>query len=283
MVFSRIRDSIKDLEQHKMSDEQLMKYNDSMSKSMIDKLFFLKQVYDYNFVVDFGCADGTLLAELTRYDKDATYVGYDISDQMLSVARKKCPDNVILTSSWDKVLELKAQTKGNSLMIMNSVLHEVFSYSSESELEHFWEQAFQSDFDYISIRDMMMRKTDFDVKLDDEKIATIKETLIAADHGEEKVSSFESIYGPIKTEGSLIHLLMKWNWWHNWKREVHENYLGIFLEDFVHKLDTVGKGKYAMKYYNTFALQHLKDFVKELIGYDIEVPTHIKLILSKRK
>lgn len=36
-------------------------YNQAMAKSMIDKLFFLDMAVDIKSVVDFGCADGTLL------------------------------------------------------------------------------------------------------------------------------------------------------------------------------------------------------------------------------
>ena len=36
-------------------------YRKEMAKSMVDKLFFIDQV-DVGLIVDFGCADGTMLS-----------------------------------------------------------------------------------------------------------------------------------------------------------------------------------------------------------------------------
>ena len=45
-------------------------YLSGMKKSLEDKLFFEKWLSDAEALVDFGCADGTLLAEIhNRYPK----------------------------------------------------------------------------------------------------------------------------------------------------------------------------------------------------------------------
>ena len=41
-------------------------YNTRMSKSLIDKMFFVDKI-EPDSIVDFGCANGLLLQELKRY------------------------------------------------------------------------------------------------------------------------------------------------------------------------------------------------------------------------
>ena len=68
-------------------------YNEQMRKSMEDKLFFLKQLpAEDNYVfVDFGCADGTMLNILSDMLESNplkySYIGYDISDTMINLAK----------------------------------------------------------------------------------------------------------------------------------------------------------------------------------------------------
>lgn len=42
-------------------------YNESMIKSLIDKLFFLDKIDNVKCIVDYGCANGALIALLRRF------------------------------------------------------------------------------------------------------------------------------------------------------------------------------------------------------------------------
>jgi hypothetical protein len=54
-----LQEGIEQLEQHKMSSEQLEKYNNYMEKNLIDKLFFMDHIPHYDILVDFGCENGS--------------------------------------------------------------------------------------------------------------------------------------------------------------------------------------------------------------------------------
>ena len=116
-------------------------YNENMAKGLEDKLFFLNQLPEptltnrYLFV-DFGCADGTLVNALYRIMGDKNwYVGYDISEQMIDLARTKMndsPDCVVFTSDWGDVMKsvAKFQEWGcttKRVLILSSVIHEKHS------------------------------------------------------------------------------------------------------------------------------------------------------------
>lgn len=49
-----------------MTEEYTKIYCESMAKSLEDKLFFLNEIdiNDYDYIVDFGCADGRILEVL---------------------------------------------------------------------------------------------------------------------------------------------------------------------------------------------------------------------------
>jgi hypothetical protein len=279
-----LQEDIEKLEAHKMSKEQLDKYNMGMEKGLVDKLFFQDHIPHYDLLVDFGTANGSLIKAAEPYDPQATYIGYDISSDMLSAAQSnnKKSDKIIFTEDWNLVEQKVKEEKGISLLTLNSVLHEVYSYSPKEEYEHFWSQAFRTGFTYISIRDMMMRQKKYDKVIPKDERYEVLDKMMSLDHGEEKISSFEDIYGDIETEGKLIHLLLKWNYWENWDREVHEHYLGIYIDDFFRRMNTVGKGIYDVAFYKEFTLPYLKNWVKEQIGYDIKVPTHVKILLKKK-
>jgi hypothetical protein len=288
MTFNKIyqlSESDEQLNAHRMNQEQLDKYNASMEKGLLDKMFFNEHIPHYDLLVDFGCANGALIKAAYPYDSEATYIGYDISDQMLGEASSNVGKkaNIIWTSDFGVVQKAVNQCNKAgkiSLLVLNSVLHEVYSYSGPKEYRHFWSQAFRTGFTYISVRDMMMRQKNYDKKIPQSDLETILDKMMTLDHGEEKVSSFEDIYGEINSEGKLIHLLLKWNFWSNWDREVHEHYLGIYIDEFFKKMNKVSNRVYKPVHYNEFVLSYLRNWVKEQIGYEIKSPTHVKILLK---
>lgn len=114
-------------------------YCAEMAKPLMDKLFFANKV-DAQVIVDFGCADGTMLGALHMLFPDLICVGFDISEAMLIEARKKYPD-VEFTSDWSRVRELcmgYAKEGKRNCLVLESMIHEAYSYLSSEELDNFW-------------------------------------------------------------------------------------------------------------------------------------------------
>ena len=63
-------------------------YTSGMKKSSVDKLFWMNKIDKINTVVDFGCADGTLIREMNSEMPDLQYIGYDNSKAMISLAEQ---------------------------------------------------------------------------------------------------------------------------------------------------------------------------------------------------
>lgn len=136
------------------------RYNTLMSQSIFDKLWFVSHVEDISIIVDFGCADGTLIEYLANiFPRTVKLVGYDINEEMLQLARRKCAtkSNTVFTSNWDVVKTMvDKNTKGNSCLVLSSVIHEVYHYAKDmKEIDAFWDHVFKTGFDFIAARDML--------------------------------------------------------------------------------------------------------------------------------
>ena len=69
-------------------------YNAAMKKSLLDKIFFMDKI-DANVIVDYGCADGTLIHFLYSLFSEFTYIGYDIDTTMLTHATSKFKKEIL--------------------------------------------------------------------------------------------------------------------------------------------------------------------------------------------
>ena len=119
-------------------------YNDRMSKTLIDKIFFIDKV-DADVFVDFGCADGTVLGHLHDLFPGNYYIGYDINPSMITIAKEKNKDKKIQFFSTITEIDKYLAEIGKQhtvCLILNSVIHEVYSYSSYEEIENFYEFVF---------------------------------------------------------------------------------------------------------------------------------------------
>lgn len=56
-------------------------YIQSMNKSLGSKTWFVNKI-DFDCLVDFGCADGSLLKMVSKMKPDKKYIGYDIDRGM---------------------------------------------------------------------------------------------------------------------------------------------------------------------------------------------------------
>jgi SAM-dependent methyltransferase len=253
-------------------------YRKEMAKSMVDKLFFIDQI-DVNLIVDFGCADGTMLSFIQELRPDIQLIGYDISQEMIDIANNNKiwngKNKPIFTSDWTEIKNIIQNYKSegfNCSLTLSSVIHEVYSYGDEKSVAQFWSDIFNTDFDYIVIRDMLLSKKSHH----ESQIRDVEKVYSSHDP---HIQEFESLWGSITDYKNLLHFLFKYRYNKNWFRELRENYLPITLEDMLSHIPT---DLYSYDYYDHYVLPFIEKSVKKEFGITLKEQTHIKLILKKK-
>lgn len=250
------------------------RYLDCMSKGLSDKLYFLNKV-DLDVLIDFGSADGIMLNYISQVKPNWKLIGYDIDEKMINISRDKY-NHIQFESDWCIIEDFIEENKHLKIgVLLSSVIHEVYSYSKSKQIEYFWEnQVFNSNIDYVIIRDMM--PLDKYNKMTFSEIDKVREK-----SDKNKLKDFEEKWGSInKNYKTLLHWLLKYKYVINWRREVYENYLPITLEFL--------KNKCVPSDWNIeFEEHYLYDYIKNLIKTDFDVelvePTHLKMIIKNSK
>ena len=241
-------------------------YVQKMEKSLLDKMFFMDKLFDpVENVLDFGCANGVLIKALGFLFPEHKYIGYDISDEMIQLAKIMVPE-AAFTSNWN---EIRVDPK-NTVLNISSTLHEVYSYGSVESIDEFWERIFGSGFQYIAIRDMMLSD---EIKLMSDELDVKKVRTLFP----EKLKEYEQIWGPINIRFNLIHYLLKYRYTENWEREVRENYLPITVESLLSKIPA----NYEVIYQEHYTLPFIKQQIQKDCGVVLNDSTHYKLLLKR--
>ena len=271
-------------------------YNEQMRKSMEDKLFFLKQLpTEDNYVfVDFGCADGTMLNILSDMLESNplkySYIGYDISDTMINLAKANfhgdADTDIHYFADW-KDVEKQFETyithgayyeQKKYVLILSSVIHEVFSYSNMKQILEFWHHVTNTNFDYIVVRDMCPTK-DIDRPTDELMLQQLNNIVRDRKPYDTLINDFEAVHGSIENNKNFIHFLLKYRYQINWEREVKENYFPIYVEDLLNAI--TGEEKYRIMYMKRFIVPFIKQQIYKDFRVDIKDFTHIKAIFKK--
>ena len=272
-------------------------YTENMSKGLSDKMFFLDKIKfnskDTYVFVDFGCADGVLISALHDILEPkgvkAFYVGYDISEEMINLAKTKCDFSTncaVFTTDWNEVEKHIADDKLKKVLILSSVIHEIYSYArpDSNDLGIFWHRVRFSGFDYICVRDMMCSK-DINRKPSEQMIYNT----VASEGGmkykfeprlQQQKIDFEKRWGAISENNkNLVHFLLKYRWFINWEREVNENYFPIYVEELLEIMEK----NYNLAYFERFRVPFLDDCFMRDFGIVLEDYTHIKAVFEMKK
>lgn len=245
-------------------------YNEGMKKSLLDKIFFMDKVESAVFV-DYGCADGTLIHFLSQLFPEYLYIGYDVDENMLKLAREKCPDNperFLFTSDWKEVTEYARS--GVATIILSSTIHEVYAYGTRKDVDSLWERVFSGLFEYVVVRDMIP-------SISADKISDINDVAKLLKKADKSyLFDFERNWGSIETNKNLIHFLLKYRYADNWEREVKENYFPVMREELISSIPD----EYEIEFHEHFVLPFLKRVVKKDFNIDLKDNTHLKLILK---
>lgn len=247
-------------------------YNSEMSKSMIDKIFFMDKIDDsIRVIVDYGCADGSLIHFLAPLFPDMIFVGYDLDETMVAQAEAKnaafpncyaISDLVVLQS----ILKETHTTINQCAVILSSLIHEVYSYSND--VDGFWNTITTTGFKYIIIRDMCLDETAHRPALKEDLIK------VKSRYPMDKIREFEHIHGSICDNYNLIHFLLKYRYRDNWDREVRENYVPCSVEEIARQLGQ----NYTLIYFDHYILPYLAATVKKDFDITLKDYTHIKFI-----
>lgn len=261
-------------------------YQHRMNKSLIDKLFFADKIPDdINIIVDYGCADGTLLKAIRPMFPNAFLFGFEIDEQMIANANENSKAaNTFYFSDWGMLLAAMGRFKNDvfcegkkckTAVVASSLIHEVYSYGTPEQVAKFWDQMFNSDFDYICIRDMM-------VSMPVDRPSDINDVVrvLRKFHRTKPLLDFQANWGNIENNKNLVHFLLKYRYLQpNWDREVKENYIPLYREDFMALIPE----KYMVTFHEHYTLPYLMENVLNDMGVVLKDPTHIKVILSKSK
>ncbi|MDE6284911.1 MAG: class I SAM-dependent methyltransferase, partial [Bacilli bacterium] len=237
---------------------------------------------DAHLFVDFGCANGELIKFLSSLFPDNLYIGYDISQEMIDLAKENNSEhlNTFFTSKWEEVVNMMKDMDCKSCLILSSVIHEVYSYGDKSSIKIFWDRVFNSGFDYIAMRDMIYEEYYVsECSMRTEDITKIRKNKKYNEH----LLKFEEVYGKLSNSNlkQIIHYLFKYSYDENWEREVKENYLPLSDEDLT-KILMYNADNYKEIYYETYTLPFLRRKIKEDFDINISYDTHVKFILEKK-
>ena len=245
-----------------------------MAAGYEDKLFFLPKLDELGelktikTVVDFGCADGEMFKYLPAHWKR---IGVDNSPQMREAAKKNYPDAIYVSS----LSEANVLKEGKTLLIMSSVLHEIYSYCSKKEIDDVWTGVQNGAYDYIAVRDMCPSETGerlADADALDKTIASDEKELFI-DFRNQFLKGKETL-----TRNDVVHFLLKYRYKENWERERDENYFSFTQKELLKRIHLDDK---EIIYMEHFVLPYIRETVNTDIGYEIKDATHIKLLTRR--
>ncbi len=252
-------------------------YNDRMRRSMWDKAFFMDKVAGAEVIIDYGCADGSLVRFLSALFPSMRFIGFDIDPAMVEAANANRGKNTFFFSTMGEVRDQlkRMQVRGSQCaVIFSSVFHEVFHYGYDlSKIRDFLSAISPQ---YLVVRDMLYDSADDNAILSKEAERRVREKVAAG-----QIQSFEEQYGSIRAQRNLIHFLLKYQYTENWDRECAENYFSCTLEKLLRVLDPAGQ--YRRILFHQYVLPWFRHTVETEFNIDLGegFTTHFSMILSK--
>ena len=253
-------------------------YTDRMRRSMWDKAFFMDKVPGTEAIVDYGCADGSLVCFLSGLFPAMRFIGFDIDPAMVAQANGQRRENTWFFSDPEEVRrQLRALGISGEQTTVNfsSVFHEIFSYGFDTgRIRRFLEEISPS---YVTVRDMMYRGPAADTPVSPEAEARARSAIPAW-----QIADFEAVFGSIRLRRNLTHLLLKTNYTENWSRECRENYFSVTREELMAVLNPAGR--FRVLYEACYTLPWIRRDVADRLGLDLGdgATTHLSLILGRR-
>lgn len=252
-------------------------YNDRMRRSMWDKAFFMDKVPGTELIVDYGCADGSLIRFLHSLFPAMRFIGFDIDPEMVAAANREKSGNMWFFADPEemqqKIAELGIERRRIAVNF-SSVLHEIFHYDCDRSM--ITRLIGQIAPGYLVVRDMMYHSGN-----DAARVPQAAEQLRRV-LPKRQVADFERRWGPVELRRNLAHLILKYKYTENWERECEENYFSYTMDDLLALLDP--DGACAPILLNRYILPWCRYDAQNRLGLELgsEFTTHFSLILARR-
>lgn len=262
-------------------------YFSGMSATLRDKCWWLNKIPDeIDTIVDYGCAQGDLAIMIDQMASGRfKYIGIDNSPEMLALARHNHHLHFAKRDSefYSELSGIKQKCDtSKSILVLNSVMHEFFSYLHEAERKALLAEMFGAGFAFVAIRDMYMPESNdtFDVK---QAIKKIHDSPYS-----DMWKEYNSCIDNFTCKGNrpicwyrdaflrVAEFLMKYRYISNWRREMNETYFWAWLYDISSEISL-----YRYTYLEDFHIQFITDRVKEDFGIDFSFDTHRKILLAR--
>lgn len=263
-------------------------YLGSMKKAMADKAWFMDWVPELTanssaLIFDYGCADcalGRFLVDEKQFT--GTYIGIDANPEMEKAATIANKPEQYGKIHWSCGNFCYTNTRNfpepnqtnRATLVLNSVIHEVYSYGMQPDIHHFWDNVWYRGWKRIAIRDMALSRIDADnVALGIQWAAQMpleffgRYRLWQQEYGGQRLDSTEDI----------AYYLLKYRYIENWERESKECYFPLYWEELLCKIPS----NYRIVYAKHYCLPYIRETVANDTGIDLDIPTHYQLLLEK--
>lgn len=252
-------------------------YNDRMRRSMWDKAFFMDKVPGTELIVDYGCADGSLIRFLHSLFPTMCFIGFDIDPAMVAQANLNRSENTWFFNDEKELLRMIDQLgieRRRIAVNFSSVMHEIFHYDCDRSM--ITRLIGQIAPRYLVVRDMLYCSDNEQAKVPPEAVHRIRQRI-----PEKQLADFENRWGSIQWRKNLVHLILKYKYTENWERECAENYFAYTLDDLKNLLDP--EGVYHPVLMNRYILPWCRYDAQNNLGIELghEITTHISMILSR--
>lgn len=238
-------------------------YLQRMDKTLFDKCWWIDKIpEEIDTIVDFGCATGNLyhMVSLLAGNK-YKYIGIDDSAEMRANFNAKGEVYASLEEA------LPHFNPSSSILILNSVLHEIFSYVTNPE--NFIEKIINIKFQYIAIRDMCISRKPFL----DFIFYSHYDNVIKSSNWCKQWLEFSSHSQHLDGPNLMKEFLLKYWYSENWERECKEKYLHPWENYFVNN------SNYQVEFENEFYIPYVRNRIHEDFGFWYDEPTHKKMLL----
>ncbi len=259
-------------------------YLQKMSIGLYDKSWWCDKIApDVDTIVDFGCATGDLFRFVERmFPGRFKFIGIETNEEFLAGAYP----NAIY---YKDIYEVECDWS-HTVLVMNSVIHEIYSYCGNNAFKEILAYVFDKDVRHIAIRDMNLsyleESYDFINWADDVwRIANEKYEKQWKEH----LASY-NVDEPKNVIEWAIEFVLKYRYTENWEREVNERYLhqemigdiGYAMSKYNFRRENDDGSFYYFDYELPFYIPQQVDRIAADFGsFPDGLNTHVKLLISR--
>jgi trans-aconitate methyltransferase len=244
------------------------RYNEAMTSTMLDKIWFLDKIPPtVDTIVDFGCADGSLIKFIDSiFPNRFKFVGIDNDEEMLDRATKNLANIKSPYTLYHSICGLEYQNMENAVLVLNSVVHEIFSYCSYLDCVQIFNSINKMHFSFVAIRDMHYQET----TANELALYTMANVFLANE--KEHFTQWNDLNYHSNTQNSIIEFLLKYRYKENWDREVAERYLWNWKNDLT-------------RYFRNYEIEFEQDFYIPFIfsKYELDFDTKTERFNTHKK